>query len=53
MLYPWHFDGTWTLDRIIREIAERLKIPSESVEPSIKKVIDRLLEKEMIIDELC
>ena len=53
MLYPWHFDGTWTLGRIILEIAERLEIPRESVESSIKRVIDRLLEKEMIVDELC
>jgi hypothetical protein len=53
MLYPWHFDGTWTFDRIIREIAERLEIPDESIKPSIKKVIDRLSEKEIIIDELC
>jgi len=53
MLYPWHFDGTWTLDRIILEIAERLEIPTGSVERSIKNVIDRLLEKAMIVDELC
>ncbi|MEJ2738690.1 MAG: hypothetical protein P8105_02440 [Dehalococcoidia bacterium] len=53
MLYPWYFDGTWTLDRIIHEIAERLKIPGETIEPSVNKVIDRLLEKEMIVDELC
>jgi putative mycofactocin binding protein MftB len=53
MLYPWHFDGTWTFDRIVREIAERLEIPGQSVEQSIKKVIDRLIEKEMIVDELC
>jgi putative mycofactocin binding protein MftB len=53
MLYPRHFDGTWTLDRIVCEIAERLEIPGDSVEPSIKKVIDHLIEKEMITDELC
>ena len=53
MLYPWHFDGTWTLDRIILEITERQEIPADSIESSIKKVIDRLLEKEIIVDELC
>lgn len=53
MLYPWHFDGTWTFDHIIREIAERLEIPFEAVERSIKKVIDRLIEKEMVVNELC
>jgi putative mycofactocin binding protein MftB len=53
MLYPRHFNGTWTLDHIVREIAERLEIPGQSVEQSIKKVLDRLIEKEMIVNELC
>jgi len=52
-LYPEHFDGTWTLDGIVNDIAERTDTPAEIIERSLPKLTDRLIKNRMIIDEVC
>lgn len=52
-LYPQHFDGTWTLDSIVADIAGRTGTPAEIIERSIPKLTRHLTADRMIADELC
>lgn len=51
-LYPRHFDGTWTFDTIVADIAERTGTPAEIVERSLPKLTGQLAAKRMIADEV-
>ena len=52
-LYPHHFDGSWTPDGLVNDIARRLDNPAKVVEHSLRKLTDYLIDSEMMIDELC
>ncbi|MFC1942558.1 hypothetical protein ACFLWU_05005 [Chloroflexota bacterium] len=52
-LYPHYFDGTWTVDVLITDIARRLNTPAEIIERSIKKLTSHLTDSEMIVNGLC
>ena len=51
-LYPEHFDGSWTFDDIVTDIAGRTGIPAEIIERSVPKLADHLRTNRMIVDEL-
>jgi len=52
-LHPEHFDGTWTFDSIVNDIAERTDTPAEIIERSLPRLTERLIRNRMIIDEVC
>ena len=52
-LYPQYFDGTWTFDSLVGDIAKRAGIPAEIIERSIQKSINHLMDKGIIVNELC
>ena len=51
-LYPEHFNGTWTFDGIIDDIAGRTGTPAEIIERSLPKLAERLTSNRMIVDEV-
>ena len=51
-LYPEHFDGTWTLDSIVNDIAGRTDTSAEIIERSFPKLTNHLTKNRVIIDEL-
>ena len=51
-LYPRHFDGTWTLERMVDDIADHTGTPAEIIERSMPKLAGRLTSNRMIIDGL-
>jgi len=52
-LYPEHFDGTWTLDSIVNDIAGRTDTPAEIIERSLPKLTNHLIKNRVIINEIC
>jgi hypothetical protein len=52
-LYPQHFDGTWTWDSLVSDIARRTGTPSEIIESSVQKLSKHLLDNGIIINEPC
>ena len=52
-LYPQYFDGTWTFDRLVGDIVKRIGTPTEIIERSIRKSINRLMDNGMIVNEPC
>lgn len=52
-LYPEHFDGTWTFDSIVNDIAGRTDTPAEVIERSLPGLTDHLIKKQVIINEVC
>jgi hypothetical protein len=52
-LYPRYFDGTWTFDGLVGDIARRVETPAEIIERSIQKSINYLTDSGMIVNELC
>ena len=51
-LFPEHLDGTWTLNGITNDIAERTGTPTEVIERSLPGLTDHLIKSRVIIDEL-
>ena len=51
-LYPAHFDGTWTFESIIDDIARRTGAPAEIIERSFPKLVRHLTSNRMIFDEV-
>ena len=51
-LYPPHFNGTWTTDAIIRDIAGRTGTPVEIIERALPRLTRRLAANRMISDEV-
>ena len=51
-LYPEHFNGTWTFNGIIDDIAGRTGTPAEIIERSLPKLAERLTANRMIVDEV-
>jgi hypothetical protein len=51
-LYPGHFDGTWTLESMVDDIAGRTGTPAEIIERSIPRLTGQLASNRMIADEL-
>ena len=52
-LYPRYFDGTWTFDSMVDDIAERTGTPAEIIERSLPGLAERLTANRMIVNELC
>ncbi len=51
-LFPAHFDGSWTSESIIEDIAERTGTPPEVIERSLPGLTGRLIKSRVITDEL-
>lgn len=51
-LIPAHFDGTWTLKRIISDIARRTGRPAEIIERSLPRLTDYLVDNRVINNEI-
>jgi hypothetical protein len=52
-LHPRYFDGTWTFDSLVGDVAKRMGTSAKAIEPSIQKLTARLLDSGMIVNELC
>ena len=52
-LYPQYFDGTWTFDGLVADVARRTGTPTEVIERSIQKPIKYLMDNGMIVNEPC
>jgi hypothetical protein len=52
-LYPRYFDGSWSFDSMVGDIARRTGTPAEIIERSIQKLTGRLMDNRMIVNELC
>jgi hypothetical protein len=52
-LSPAHFDGTWTSDSIVTDIAGRTGTPPEIIERSLPSLTDHLIKNRVITDEIC
>ena len=52
-LYPRYFDGSWTFDGMVGDIARRTGTPAEIIERSIQKLTGHLTDNGMIANELC
>ncbi len=48
-LYPGHFDGTWTFDALVDDVARRGKISTEAVTPPMRTLTTRLVESGVIV----
>ena len=51
-LYPGYFDGSWTFDDMVGNIARHTGTPAETIERSIQKLTKHLTDSRMIVDEL-
>jgi hypothetical protein len=51
-LHPGHFDGTWSFEDMVEDIAGRTGTPAEIIELSMPKLAGQLISKRMIIDGL-
>jgi hypothetical protein len=51
-LYPDHFDGTWTFERIIEDITRRNGTPAEIIERSLPKLEKHLTSSRMLAHEI-
>ena len=49
-LLPDYFDGSWSLDSLVKDVATRTRNPGEVVERSLGKLISHLKENGMIIN---
>jgi hypothetical protein len=52
-LYPQNFDGTWTFDCLVKDIAGRTEAATNPIERTLRKLTDNLLKNGMIVHELC
>ena len=52
-LFPRYFDGTWTFDCLVGEIAGRTGTPAEVIERSVQKLARHLMDNGMIVNEPC
>jgi putative mycofactocin binding protein MftB len=52
-LYPEHFDGTWTPEKIIEDISRRTGKAVEAIEQSLAKLTERLTVNRVILHEVC
>ena len=52
-LYPQYFDGTWTFDSLVGDIAKRIGTSAKVIEHSIQKSIKYLMDNGMIVNEPC
>jgi len=48
-LYPEHFDGTWTLENIIEDIARRTGALVDNIETALPKLTERLTANRMLL----
>ena len=53
LLYPRHFDGTWTLEHLVDDVARRKDNSVNAINPSIQNLIKYLIDSELIINEPC
>ena len=51
-LFPRHFDGTWTFERMVDDIAEHTGTPAEIIERSMPKLSGQLATNGVIVNEL-
>lgn len=52
-LYPEHFNGSWTFENMVGDIAERTGVPVEVIERSLPGMAAQLTSKRMIVNGLC
>jgi putative mycofactocin binding protein MftB len=52
-LYPHYFDGTWTFDHIVEDVASRTENSDHLIEKNLQKLTDHLLKNGMVVHELC
>jgi hypothetical protein len=52
-LDPCHFNGSWTRDRVIADIARRSGASAETIERSLAGMTAKLQANGMIVHELC
>ncbi len=52
-LYPEYFDGSWTFENMVGDIAERTGVPVEVIERSLPAMVEQLTSKRMIVNGLC
>jgi putative mycofactocin binding protein MftB len=48
-LNPEHFDGTWTLENITKDIASRTGAPDDSIKTALPKLTERLTANRMLV----
>jgi hypothetical protein len=51
-LYPEHFNGTWTFENMVEDIAGRTGTPAEIIERSMPTLAQNLVANRMIVDGL-
>lgn len=52
LLYPHHFDGTWTFTAIAEDASDRTGNPLIPTEKAIRTCIDKLLDRGLVVHEL-
>jgi putative mycofactocin binding protein MftB len=52
-LYPQHFEGGWSFEKLAADIVSRIRKPANMVEPALQKSIDSLVKNGMVTDGLC
>jgi len=48
-LIPEHFDGTWTLENLIKDINQRTGAPASNIETALPKLTERLTANRMLL----
>jgi putative mycofactocin binding protein MftB len=48
-LYPEHFDGTWTAEKLIDDISRRTGKTTETISLSLPKLTERLTKNKMLV----
>lgn len=51
-LLPNHFDGSWTAEGIVNDVAGRTGAPSEIIERSLTALTGYLIKNRVIADEI-
>ena len=51
-LFPAHFDGTWSFESIMNDIARRTGASAEIIGRSLPKLTSHLTSSRMILDEV-
>jgi putative mycofactocin binding protein MftB len=53
LLYPYYFDGAWTLERLVDDVARRKVNSVNAINPSIQRLVKNLVDSELIVNEPC
>jgi putative mycofactocin binding protein MftB len=47
-LYPQHFEGGWSFEKLAADIVSRIRKPADLVGPALQKSIDSLVKNGMV-----